>query len=117
MRGAQALLAHEPPDPVLAAALPEFTQIGAHTQRPVGFATALEARGDERAQGGIALAAGPPGLAAVRVKAAFADLERVGQRARRKLMTEFFHHRETLAGTSADKMPNAFFKMSRCWRR
>src|SRR5882724_2559082 len=117
LRGPQALLAHEAPDAVLAAALAEFAQIGAHPPRPVSLAAAREARGDERAQDGIALAAGPPGLVAVRVKAAFAHFERVGQRAHRVLMTERFHHRETFEGTSAEQMPNAFFKMSRCWRR
>ena len=45
-----------------------------------------------------------------RGEAAFADLKRAGQRAHRKLLTERFHHRETLAGTSADKIPNAFLR-------
>jgi hypothetical protein len=54
---------------------------------------------------------------AMRVEAARAHLERLGQRAHRIVRTEFLHHREAFAGTSADKMPNAFFKMSRCWRR
>ena len=47
---------------------------------------------------------------ALRGEAAFADLKRAGQRAHRKLLTERFHHRATLAGTSADKIPNAFLR-------
>ena len=47
LRGPQSLLAQEPPDPVLAAALAEFRQTGAHAQRPVSLAAARKARGDE----------------------------------------------------------------------
>ena len=43
--------------PVLAAALAEIAQIGAHAQRPVGLAAAREAPRNERAQLRIALAA------------------------------------------------------------
>ena len=51
------------------------------------------------------------------VKAAAADFERIGQGAQGIGGVELFHHRETLRGISADKMPKAFFKISRCWRR
>ena len=44
--GPQTLLAHEPRDAGLAAALSGLAQIGADAQRPVGLAAAHEARGN-----------------------------------------------------------------------
>ena len=53
-------------------------------------------------------------LAPMRGKAACADFEGFTQSVGAILMRELFHHREACGGISADKMPKAFFKMSRC---
>src|SRR4029077_20663067 len=53
-------------------------------------------------------------FAAMRDEPAFADIEGLGQSIGGILMLELFHHRELCGGISADKMPKAFFKMSRC---
>ena len=90
---------------------------GEHARAAIGAAAARKAPGDQGRELGIALAARSLRLASVRVKAAPADLKRLGQGTHRIVGVELLHHREALRGISADKMPKAFFRISRCWRR
>ena len=50
-------------------------------------------------------------------EAAFAHFQGFGHRGDGVLAFHLFHQRMACGGISADKMPNAFFKMSLCWRR
>jgi len=117
LAGAQALRAHEPGDTILAAAFAGLAQIGEHTRAAIGAAAARKALGDQGRELRIAATAWALRFVPVRVEAAFADLERLGQRAHRVVGVELFHHREALWGISAEQMPKAFFRMSLCWRR
>ena len=64
------------------------------------------------------LAAGARRFAPVGEEAAHRNLQRLGQQMDRMFVLHGFNQRVTLwGGISADKMPNAFFKMSLCWRR
>jgi len=117
LAGAQPLRAHQPGDAILAAAFAQLAQIAEHARAAIGAAAARKAPGDQGRELGIALAARSLRLASVRVKAAPADLKRLGQGTHRIVGVELLHHREALRGISADKMPKAFFRISRCWRR
>ena len=113
--GPQAAFPHPPGEAILAAALTVVLEIEPHPQTTVGAPTLREALRDERAQLFVVLATRAQSLAAMRGKAALADLQRLGQRVGGILGRELFHQREACGGISADKMPKAFFKMSR-WR-
>ena len=114
---ADALFAHESRDPVLAAANTTIAQIIAQAWTAIAAATLLEALAQDGPQLGVLLAARPGGFAAMIMKAAFGDIESVGQLVLGEGGGEVLHYRVTLWGISADKMPKAFFKMSRCRRR
>jgi hypothetical protein len=76
---ANTLLAHESSDPVLAAANATIAQIVAQAWTAIAAATLLEALAEDGAQLGVLLAARPGSFAAMIMKAAFGDIESVGQ--------------------------------------
>jgi hypothetical protein len=110
---AKALLAHQSSDPVLAAANATLAQIVAQPRTAIAAATLLEALAEDGAPLGVLLAARPGSFAAMIMKAAFGDIESVGQLVVGEGGTQLLHHGVALWGISADKMPKAFFKISR----
>jgi hypothetical protein len=114
--GPQALLAHEPGDAVLAAALAESAQIALDPRAAI-VGMALEERlGDHRPELLVLLGTGTEMFFSMRFKAARADLESIREGIERELVVESFHYFEPLVGgCSLETMAKAFFKMSR-WR-
>ena len=111
--GANALLAHESSDPVLAAADAAIAQSIDQAWTAIAAPALLEALAQDQPQATILLAARAGSLAAMIVKAAFGDIESVGQLVVGEGGGELLHHGVGLWGISADKMPKAFFKISR----
>ena len=77
--GANALFTHESGDPVLAAANAAIAQILPQAWTAVAAATLLKALAQDGPQPGVLLAPRPGGFAAMIVKAAFGNIESVGQ--------------------------------------
>ena len=92
----------------------QLAQIKPHARAAVGVSALLKALSDQDSQLGVFFPTLTILLAPMRGKAAFADFEGFTQSFGAILMLELFHHREACGGISADKMPKAFFKMSRC---
>ena len=114
--GSQARFAHEAVDPVLAAAMPGLAQIEPHPRAAVGAPALLESPAQQGPQLGVSPPTWPLGLAQVSVEAASGDFQRLGHFRDGELVFHGLHQIEEPGGISADKMPTAFFRMSR-WRR
>src|SRR6476660_727496 len=112
--GAQAALPHEPGNPVLATAMTQLAEIEPHARATIGVSALFKALNDQGSQFDVFFATLTVLFAAMRDEPAFADIEGLGQSIGGILMLELFHHREACAGISAEQMPKAFFKMSRC---
>jgi hypothetical protein len=70
----------------------------------------LEALAQDGAQLGVLLAARPGGFAAMIMKAAFGDIESVGQLVLGEAGGQSLHYGVSWWGISADKMPKAFLR-------
>ena len=74
-------------------------------------------RSDVSDQTPILLAALTHSLLPLGEEAASGHLQGLGHGSDGIFVFHLFHQRVACGGISADKMPNAFFKMSLCWRR
>ena len=115
--GREAVFAPEPRHPVLAAAMAALVQRLRHARAAVAAPVLDKDRSDVSDQTPILLAALTRSLLPVGEEAASGQLQGLGHRGDGIFAFHLFHQRVACGGISADKMPNAFFKMSRCWRR
>ncbi len=109
----QTELAYQAGDASFPARLLGLAQSPSDARAAVGSPAGHQERLDGRQQMNVPPATPAPVLVLVSVEAVPGNVQGFGQFGEATIPGHFLHHRISLAGISADKMPNAFFKMPR----